>query len=49
MADDDMQRMMIASGLEPQRDSTPDQTRRFVAAEIARWAPIIKGIGLKLD
>ena len=49
MADDDMQRMMIASGLEPQRNSTPDQTRRFVAAEIARWAPIIKGIGLKLD
>ncbi len=49
MAEDDMQRMMIASGFEPQRDSTPDQTRRFVATEIARWAPIIKGIGLKLD
>ena len=49
MADDDMQRMMIASGFEPQRDSTPDQARRFVAAEIARWAPIIKSLGLKLD
>jgi tripartite-type tricarboxylate transporter receptor subunit TctC len=38
-----------ASGFEPQRDSDPEQTRRFVAAEIARWAPIVKGIGLKLD
>ena len=49
MADDDMQRMMIASGFEPQRNSTPDQARRFVAAEITRWAPIIKSLGLKLD
>ena len=49
MADDDMQRLMIASGFEPQRDTDPEKTRRFVAAEIARWAPIIKGIGLKLD
>src|SRR5712692_7903106 len=49
MADDDMQRLMVASGLEPQPDSTPESTRRFVAAEIARWAPVIKRIGLKLD
>ena len=28
---------------------TPDKTRRFVADEVARWAPVIKAIGLKLD
>ncbi len=49
MAEDDMQRLMIASGFEPQRESTPEKTGRFLADEIARWTPIIKSIGLKLE
>ncbi len=29
--------------------SSPEQARRFVEGEIARWTPVIKAIGLKLD
>jgi tripartite-type tricarboxylate transporter receptor subunit TctC len=47
MSDLDFQRMLISSGLEPQIDSNPEKTREFVRAEIARWAPVIKAIGLK--
>ena len=39
----------IASGFEPHIDSSPDKARRFVDGEIARWTPIIKAIGLKLE
>jgi tripartite-type tricarboxylate transporter receptor subunit TctC len=30
-------------------DSNPDKAKRFVEDEIARWTPIIKAIGLKLE
>jgi tripartite-type tricarboxylate transporter receptor subunit TctC len=49
MADRDFQQAFIASGFEPYVDSDPDKTRRFVEDEIARWTPIIKAIGLKLE
>ena len=29
--------------------STPDEAREFVKSEIARWAPVIKKLGLKLE
>jgi tripartite-type tricarboxylate transporter receptor subunit TctC len=49
MAEPDYQRMLIASGLEPYRDSTPEKTRQFVEQEITRWRPVIEASGLKLD
>jgi tripartite-type tricarboxylate transporter receptor subunit TctC len=49
MADKEYQRMLLASGFEAELDSSPDKTRRFVEDEIARWTPIIRSIGLKLD
>jgi tripartite-type tricarboxylate transporter receptor subunit TctC len=49
MADRDLQQIFISSGLEPSQDSSPEQARRFLEEEIARWTPIIKSIGLKLD
>jgi len=49
MADSDLQRMFITSAFEPELDSTPDKARRLLEEEIARWAPVIKAIGLKLD
>ncbi len=49
MADQQFQQAFIASGFDPYLDSTPEKTRRFVEDEIARWTPIIKAIGLKLD
>jgi tripartite-type tricarboxylate transporter receptor subunit TctC len=49
MADRELQQMYAASGFEPALDSNPDQAGRLVREEIARWAPIIKSIGLKLE
>jgi tripartite-type tricarboxylate transporter receptor subunit TctC len=49
MADADLQRLLITSGLEPELDASPEKTRAFLAADIARWTPIIRRIGLKLD
>ncbi len=49
VADREFQQILVASGFEPVLDSTPDKTGRFVEEERARWTPIIKSIGLKLD
>src|SRR5262245_40761709 len=49
MADQQFQQAFIASGFDPYLDSTPEKTRRFVEDKIARWTPIIRAIGLKLD
>jgi tripartite-type tricarboxylate transporter receptor subunit TctC len=49
MADREFTAMLVASGFEPSRDSTPETTRRFVDDELARWRPVIKAIGLKLE
>jgi tripartite-type tricarboxylate transporter receptor subunit TctC len=49
MADEQFRQAFISSGFDPMPDSTPEKTRRFVEDEIARWTPVIKAIGLKLD
>jgi tripartite-type tricarboxylate transporter receptor subunit TctC len=49
VADREFQQILVASGFEPVLDSTPEKTRRFVEEETARWTPIIRSIGLKLD
>jgi tripartite-type tricarboxylate transporter receptor subunit TctC len=49
MADMEFRQALVASGFEPQVDSNFEKARRFVEDEIARWTPIIKAIGLKLE
>ena len=49
VADPDFQRILIASGFEPLTDSGPEQTRAFVAEETARWKPVMKATGFKMD
>lgn len=49
MAAADFQRLLRTSGQEPELESSPEKTRRFVQEEIAQWTPIIHSIGLKLD
>jgi tripartite-type tricarboxylate transporter receptor subunit TctC len=49
MLDQELQKLYVASGFEPTPESTPVQARHFLEEEIARWTPIIKSIGLKLD
>ncbi len=49
MAEPDTQKSLIDQGMEPVTDSSPDKTRRFVEEDIARWTPVIRTIGLKLN
>ncbi len=49
MADADVQRILISSGFEPILDSGPDATQQIVRDELARWLPIIKATGFKME
>jgi tripartite-type tricarboxylate transporter receptor subunit TctC len=49
MTDADLQRVLIASGFEPILDSGPDATRQFIGDELARWTPIMKATGFKME
>jgi tripartite-type tricarboxylate transporter receptor subunit TctC len=48
MADADFQKILVSSGLEPVQD-TPDKARQYLTSESARWAPVVKAIGLKME
>src|SRR6266540_7029784 len=48
-ADEELQRIFVASGFEPILDSGPEATRQFIGAELARWTPIIKATGFKME
>jgi tripartite-type tricarboxylate transporter receptor subunit TctC len=49
LASEEVRKNLIEQGLEPYPDSTPEKTRRFVENDIARWTPVIRAIGLKLN
>ena len=49
MADADVQRILVASGFEPILDSSPEATRQFISEELARWTPIMKATGFKME
>jgi tripartite-type tricarboxylate transporter receptor subunit TctC len=49
LAERDLQQLFLAAAFEPMPESGPEQARRFLDEEIARWLPVIKTIGLKLD
>jgi tripartite-type tricarboxylate transporter receptor subunit TctC len=49
MAEKSFQSFLLASGLEPEPDSAPQEVRRIVSSEVERWTPVIKDIGLQLE
>src|SRR5262245_40928168 len=49
MADPQVQQQMITSGFEPVLDSGPEPAQQEVASELARWTPIIKSTGFKVQ
>jgi tripartite-type tricarboxylate transporter receptor subunit TctC len=49
MDDEEARKNLIDQGMEPFRGSTPETTVRFVEEDIARWTPVIRAIGLKLN
>src|SRR5438874_10924378 len=49
MADKEFQRKLITAGFEPVTDSGPEQTRKFVQEELARWTPLLKASGIQVN
>jgi tripartite-type tricarboxylate transporter receptor subunit TctC len=49
MADKELQQKYITAGFEPDLVSSPEKTRLVLEQEIAKWAPVIKAIGFKID
>jgi tripartite-type tricarboxylate transporter receptor subunit TctC len=49
MADPQVQDIIVKSGFEPVTDSGPEATGKEVASEYARWVPIIKATGFKVQ
>jgi tripartite-type tricarboxylate transporter receptor subunit TctC len=49
LASEEVRNNLIEQGLEPYPDSTPEKTRHFVEDDIARWTPVVRAIGLKLN
>jgi len=47
--DADYRKLLLASGQEPVNESGPGYTLAFVKDELARWTPIIKATGLRID
>jgi tripartite-type tricarboxylate transporter receptor subunit TctC len=43
------QQLLIEAGFEPDAGSDPEKFRRFIEEDLARWAPLVKAIGLQLD
>lgn len=48
MARSAQQAQLATLGITGIADSTPDQARSFVAAEIARWTPLVRRLGIAL-
>jgi tripartite-type tricarboxylate transporter receptor subunit TctC len=49
LAEPAYQRMLIETGFQPDVESDPDKFRRLIDEDIARWAPVVKTIGLRID
>jgi hypothetical protein len=49
MSDRKLQEQLIAAGFDLPVDASPGRMRQSLDEEIARWTPVIKAIGLKLE
>lgn len=49
MADKAYLQMLMEAAFTPQFDWTPERFRSFLDEDVARWTPVVKAIGVKLD
>src|SRR6266508_355961 len=49
MADQEFQKVLLASGLEAMPDSNTEKAQRFISEETARWGPVVKASGFKVE
>ena len=47
LAEPEFQKVLLASGLEASSMSDTEKAQRFIAEETARWAPVVKALGLQ--
>ena len=43
------QKMLVATGFEPDVDSSPEKFGRRIEAEIMKWTPIVQELGIRID
>jgi tripartite-type tricarboxylate transporter receptor subunit TctC len=44
----EFQKQLLSQGIQPVVDSNPESARAFVAAEVARWTPLAKKLGIEM-
>jgi tripartite-type tricarboxylate transporter receptor subunit TctC len=49
MADKAYQQSLVDAAVIPATDWTPEKFNQFMASEVARWTPLVKAIGVRLD
>ena len=49
LAQPDYQKLLVSGTFEPQPGLGPVAYRKYVEAEMTRWGPIVKGLGIKLE
>jgi len=49
LADSDYQQLLVSGTFEPHGGLNPEAYRRYVESELARWTPIVRAMGLKID
>ena len=49
MADPELQKVLVGSGLEALPDVESEKAKRFIDDEIARWGPVVKAAGFKVQ
>jgi len=49
LADQAFRQMLIEAAMEPVPDQTSEKFRQMLADDVAKWAPVVKALGLKID
>jgi len=49
MADPDMVKFLNDVAAVPTADTTPERTAKFISDEIAKWAPVIRAAGVRIE
>jgi tripartite-type tricarboxylate transporter receptor subunit TctC len=49
LAEPSFQQMLLDAGIEPTPNSSPEEFRRSLVADLALWSPVVKALALKID
>ena len=49
MGDQEFQAELLSIGIEPVADSGPEQTLRFLSAEVTKWRAVVQAVGVSIE